>query len=33
MEWQLIAMAAWPAVIGTALLVFGLMSGAKADLG
>ena len=33
MEWQLIAMAAWPAVISAALLVFGFMSGAKADLG
>ena len=33
MEWQLIAMAAWPAVVGTALIVFGLMSGVKADHG
>jgi len=33
MEWQLIAMAAWPAGISAALIVFGLLSGAEADLG
>ena len=33
MEWQLIWMAAWPAGIGMALIVFGLMPGGKADLG
>jgi|JPYU01.1.fsa_nt_gi hypothetical protein len=32
MEWQLIAMAAWPAGISMALLVFGFMPGAKVDL-
>lgn len=32
MEWQLIAMAAWPAVISAALIVFGLMPGAAANI-